>query len=266
MKEGFAGITSHAMLFAPITGIAAIYLFAKGIYSKKSYYVVLAAACVLVVFTTLSRSAISATICGIFGIVVINSTSERFTKMIRLVMPVILIFCVFISFKSEESTVIGFGEKNALAIKGKTVSSRKNLWEGRLVEFYDNPVLGLGVGQSKGYGTFYDQSAGKFAATVEPGSAYLVVLSMTGLMGAITLVIALGAELLALFKVWAYVPKRRKFELAGIGLFLFVHAVAEGWIYSPGIITCLFFWLWFGMVGDSVYEAVYGNNRGLIPS
>jgi hypothetical protein len=105
---------------------------------------------------------------------------------------------------------------------------------------------------STGYGAAIEYASDRFSTTVEPGSAYLVVLSMTGLLGALSLIWIIGTELFMLKKFWSYVPSERKYEIAGIGSLLFVHGGAEGWIYSAGAVMCLYFWIWMGRLGDTV--------------
>jgi hypothetical protein len=260
-REGFPGITTHAMLFAPVTGIAAVFLLAKALDEKKNAYMLLAALCYLTGFTTLSRSAIAAATCGLLAVIALNAQTKRLFGFMKLLMPVVILLAMTVSYIPEESLPAGFGKVTALTAKGTALKSRKELWEGRLTEFKDNPVVGLGVGMAQKYGINADPTAGRFSGMVEPGSAYLVVLSMTGLLGAMALAMVIGVELLRLAKVWDAVPQRRKFELTGIGLLLIVHAGAEGWIYSPGGVICLYFWLWLGMVGDSVDRAVYRLNE-----
>ena len=84
---------------------------------------------------------------------------------------------------------------------------------------------------------------------VEPGSSYLAVLAMTGLLGAVSFCLALGFLMSKFF-----VSRRRvgldKDILYLVGIYLAVHGVAEGWILGFGSPLCFLFWLWLGRVGD----------------
>jgi O-antigen ligase len=87
------------------------------------------------------------------------------------------------------------------------------------------------------------------AVNVEPGSSYLAVLSMTGLVGAISFAAVLGPLLLK-FLVSRKNAGLDKDILCVVGIYLAIHANAEGWVLAIGTPTCFLFWLWLGNVGD----------------
>lgn len=254
-KAGFPGITSHAMLFGPIAGIAAIFLLSKALVEKNYWIMTLGILCYLAVFLSLSRCAIAAATVGVLVVFMISMKKRRKYTAIRLLLPFVFALALLAAYLPEDKIPIGFGTTNVIAAKGLG-NSRAKLWEVRMEEFKSNPVLGVGIGLS-GASTFVRGDERGFAGSVEPGSGYLVMLSMTGLTGAVFLVFAILVELKSLRKYWQSINPLRQYELTGIGTFLFVHAGAEGWIYSPGGIMCLYFWLWLGMVGDSHNSARY---------
>jgi O-antigen ligase len=134
-------------------------------------------------------------------------------------------------------------------------NSREELWMARLSEFEASPIFGVGVGMgmvsdrvSDWDGVVVDAS-GK--VNIEPGSSYLAVLSMTGLFGAI-------GVLLLLFSVFKKLRRRRTndhvdsdlFEYLAISGFFVIHMVAEGYIFSEGHQLCLLLWLCLGCLFD----------------
>lgn len=261
IKEGYPGITSHAMLFGPIAGIASVSLLARILAGKKYWLIFLPILCYMASFASASRAAIAATTSGVFLILMLAIKKGHLRTLIRLLFPIVLIAVIFMLIFPEEE-FIGFLEADTLTRKG-FLNSREGLWEARLMEFRENPILGLGVGMSESAGRFVHERGGLFgfAGTVEPGSAYLVVLSMTGVLGALSLIIVIGTELISLRKWWKFIEITRKYELVGIGSLLFVHATAEGWIFGPGSIICIFFWLWLGIVRDSSDTARLNKNQ-----
>jgi len=261
IKEGYPGITSHAMLFGPIAGIASVFLLSKALSENKYWLISLAILCYMASFTSASRAAIAATSIGVFLVLLLAIKKGRTRTLIRILFPIVLIAVIFMLIFPEEE-FFGLLEADTLVRKG-FLNTREGLWDARLMEFKENPIVGLGVGMSAGSGRFVHENEGllQFAGTIEPGSAYLVVLSMTGILGAVSLIIVIGTELNSLRKWWKIIPTTRKYELAGIGSLLFVHATAEGWIYSPGSVLCLFFWLWLGIVRDSCDIVRINNNQ-----
>jgi len=250
-KEGFPGITSHAMLLGPVAGIGSIFLLSKAFSENKYWLTTLAILCYIVSFASASRAAIAGTTIGFCLILMVGLNRGKILSLVRLIFPLISIFVFLILVFPEEKLFFDFLKVDDLRNKGFS-HSRKQLWEERMTEFREKPIVGVGIGMSFGYENALSKGFGeKFTGTVEPGSAYLVVLSMTGLLGAISFIILIGYEMLSLRKYWEFIEFKRKHEIIGIGSLLFVHAIAEGWIFSPGNVLCLFFWLWLGIVRDS---------------
>lgn len=256
-RAGSPGITSHAMLFGPIAGISVIYLLSKALVEKSPFHFVLSAICYYASLTSLSRAAIVATTFGAVAVLLLSIGNPKFIKFGLIPSALIGIVISIFSGVSLEGNANDLARVEAFSNKGIETSSRDELWETRISEFKANPLLGLGIGMSNEY----DRSVEGFVGSVEPGSAYLVVLSMTGIAGAIALIWIISIEIFSIQSVWKQLPQRTKYELSGIGLLLFVHGGAEGWIYSPGGLMCLFFWLWFGRLGDAVDHIRYARSR-----
>jgi hypothetical protein len=134
----------------------------------------------------------------------------------------------------------------ALAKKG-TDNSRLDMWQSRLDEFKSSPLIGIGVAMGSGQGAGKDSDGN---IRVEPGSSYLALLAMTGGLGTLAFFLALGSV------VFRFANSRQGSILdtdilSVIGIFMAVHAIAEGWILGYGSPLCFIFWLWLGALGDA---------------
>ena len=108
-----------------------------------------------------------------------------------------------------------------------------------------SPVFGVGIGITK---KDFVESTGKYV--VEPGSAYLTVLSMTGLVGATGIVVFMVGLAKNFFACQHRIPAPDRLEAMAVGSFWAVHGIAEGWTFAVGSSICLFFWIWTGRVSD----------------
>ncbi len=260
-KQGYPGITAHAMLFGPLAGIATLFLLSKSLSQKKYWLLVVVIICFFAAFASASRTAIAATFTGCLTVLTMALRKGKLQTWLRILSPVVIVLALYMIVNPEAKTTSGFLNVEDLQQKGLG-NTRERVWGMRLQEFKENPVMGLGIGMSNAYEETLASGAVKgFTAAVEPGSAYLVVLSMTGAVGATSLLLVIGAGLNSLRKKWGKIPLERKYQITGIGLLLFVHGVAEGWIYSAGAVLCLFFWLWLGIVRDSSDAVLLQENR-----
>lgn len=252
-KEGNPGITTHAMLYGPISGFASLFLFSKACTKekKRKLYIFLSIICLTAVFSSLSRIAITATILGLTTALLYTLKLEKSKFFILALVIAGISLITALSYLNQSDKYGDADSGSAFTQKGSETSSRTELWDERLREFKSNPILGIGVGVSQ---EILDENIllnGEFIGFVEPGSTYLVILSMTGLLGAISLSIAIGFEFLNFLNCSKYIQKYTNIEILGMGVFFIVHGVAEGWIYSPGGIICIMFWLWFGRMVDA---------------
>lgn len=138
----------------------------------------------------------------------------------------------------------------ALAYKG-TANTRADLWAARIAEFKSSPLLGIGVAMGTGSGSEVEVGGN---IRVEPGSSYLAILAMTGLFGTVAFCIALS--LLLYDFVQTSDANVESQIVCGIGVFLAVHGLAEGWVLGFGSPLCFLFWLWLGRVGDLTPRSV----------
>lgn len=131
-----------------------------------------------------------------------------------------------------------------------TRDTRTWLWDARLQEFKESPVVGIGFARTR-YGRI--STEGDY---IEPGSSYLAILSMTGLAGGIGWFVLFGAFGAAYVRDAASVPKLDRLLIAAVAAFFGVHLAFEGYIYAPGSLIGLIFYAWLATAWDTVEQGV----------
>jgi O-antigen ligase len=122
---------------------------------------------------------------------------------------------------------------------GSTFSSREGKWNNRLDEFEENPIFGCGFAALD---VSHNEDYSAYNGVVEPGSSWLALLSMTGVMGAILFAMMFLPTISSLIKAR---PGTASLLLASI-VFFSVHLVVEGYIFASGNYLCFLFWLILG--------------------
>jgi|GEM_PF-1005392 len=235
----FSSFMNQSMLLGPIVGIGISIALIRAIHMKSWLWGGGAILGVLPLFASGSRLATLSTgvaICFLF---------LRRKPILGLIFSVVISVAITLFFthggelKSEDSAV------GMLAKKG-TKNSRTDLWQSRIDEFKSSPIIGIGISMGSGSGV----SKSETGIRVEPGSSYLAIFSMTGILGAF-----------AFFSGILYVICRYAFNKNGsplqndvlsvTGIYLGVHGIAEGWVLGFGSPLCLLFWLWLGRLADA---------------
>lgn len=239
----FGGLTTHSMLLGPISGIGAIFLCTLAFKTKRSIYWVGVFLCIMSVLFSASRSALFATLAGVIvALYKLSKTRRRFVKI--LVGISLLGLCTFPIWESATLGVITKQQKNIAS--GGQFSSRQKLWNDRIEEFKSNPILGVGF---VAIGPNHINSVNKKTGVIEPGSSWLSILSMTGIIGTLILIPILFSSFLT---VW-YSNSTCSPLLVGLLTLLFVHMIAEGYIFSAGSFLCFSLWLIMGCANDQKY-------------
>ncbi len=245
----FSGITNHSMLLAPIASftllIAVSQLFSSIVNTIKTkiYYSILLVVSGLIILLTGSRTALIAALgATVFMIYKINRDSlMKFIGVILL--SVILSAASYPLWASYMDTMTKKNE--AAKASGSMTSSRDSKWEARLIEFNSNPLFGVGYAAVlPGLGDEFDVTTGQ----VEPGSSWLALLSMLGLMGFVPLIALVIKDFIFLFK--NEVDLQRSSMLGALLFFFIVHMTAEGYIFGAGGYLFFMFWLLLGVIDN----------------
>ena len=249
----FCGVMAYANTLGPMSGLGVVIAASKAITSKKRaklMWSAAAAACMVPCIASTSRVSLIALAVGL--VVVLLMEWRRFGLGLLVILPLgaaVAFGGYYTILKTER-----FSETIAMLEEKGLENSREMLWHARLKEFKEHPNWGVGIGLAEGAeleGRSADET-GKI--TVEPGSSYLGLLSMTGLSGAA----GMGILLLWVTGQWLgrfrFLPPGQASQMMGIGAFMAVNGLAEGWIIAVGSPLCLIFWLWLGHLVDAVHK------------
>jgi|GEM_PF-420478 len=245
-RGGFAGFFKHSMMLGPMAAVAMLVAIHRAYTTDKKKKRWLFLGCAALAFITSvaagSRAALLAGVSGgLFYFYKINQG-----KITRFVRTVIIIVAIGIfSFPLwEPYTERIMGKMAYSEQQGDLLLTRSAFWEIRIREFRSSPLLGVGFASvdTSILDNRYDATGGN----VEPGSSWLAVLSMTGLLGFIPFLLLILKYICFLFK-----ENNNKIQSAYLGgmIFLFiVHMMAEGYVLSAGSGLFFYFWLIMGNI------------------
>lgn len=239
----FGGLTRHSMSLAVFAGVSTLFYFYKSQKQKqenKSMYWLFTILSLCTVLFSASRSALLATLAGLLVMLyIVKKERGSFIKTLLLI-----IVGAMLTFPLWESAAEGVLKKQKNNTEsGSTFSSRGSKWEARISEFTDSPVFGVGFSAQDPEGKdTYDKKTG----TIEPGSSWLAILSMTGAIGFILVILMLLFPMLYLHDN----PNPYNALLLGLFVFFALSFIAEGYIFAGGNPLCIIAWLVFGCAND----------------
>lgn len=245
----FGGLTIFSMMLGPIAGIGSLYMLALWNKTRKRWYMIGSICCMFAVLFSASRSALMAALAGnVLMLYKMSGTGSRFMKYV-----VIITLAASITFPLWESALDNVIAKNQANVEaGNAFNSRSEKWEARTKEFKDSPLLGVGFASIDINASDISEST-LSSGVVEPGSSWLCILSMTGLIGALLL---LPVFYRAFVSAW-----RSQSELAaviiGVLTLFYVHMFAEGYALSGGSFLAFCLWLTVGVA----YDCKFYNNK-----
>lgn len=242
-RGAFTGVLNHANLLGPIAGLgAALALrcwFAGAPWPALAVAAVCAAACV----SAAARIALAALIITTLLLVAAYwRTAPRASVYLYTVGGA----CILALFLSPRLP-IGIGSALAPLRQKGFQHTRAEHWSARWTEFRARPMLGNGIGAAQDYGSERDLQG---QVTVEPGSGWLAVLSMTGLTGAAALTWLFAHLLRCVSHIRAGRLVPDLIDPVVTVVFLGVHALGEGWFFAVGSPLALLFWLALGLLSD----------------
>lgn len=248
----FGGLTSHSMLLGPIAGVGVLFCSWIGFRTKKYIYWILSALCAFSVMFSASRSSLMAMMAGMT--ILIYKLSATKTTFIKVIVGIIMLGAI--TFPVWGGALDSVLKKNELNIEaGSALSSRDALWRARILEFKNSPLFGVGFDAlnldiAREVGGFDEQTG-----MVESGSSWLIILSMTGIIGLMLL--------LPLFIVTyrsAFLSKCSLSSLiCGVLTLFYVHMIAEGYIFYGGSLLAFMLWTTIGVAYDCKYSFFLHN-------
>jgi hypothetical protein len=240
-RADFTGLYNHSMVLGPLAAIATIscLYYAYNITSKKKKYLLYVTSflCFLSVVSAGSRSALLALFFG-FLFFLYKAYGKNMIKTVT-----VLIFFSLILVSTyplwQERTTFMFSKMDS----GDVLDSRAAKWEQRIVEFNSSPIFGIGFASiDVTLGDDFDKEKG----TIEPGSSWLAVLSMTGLLGFLIFFFMILKKILFVLNT-----SNDSLKLAYLGSILIIfifHMFAEGYVFASGSLLFFFFWLVMGVI------------------
>lgn len=235
----FSGLTKQSMYLGPISGISVIYLFYLTIFKRQYWSWFLIIPCAGCLLFASSRIAFAATIGGL--LVELYYMSENKSKAIKRLIVIGIFICL--TFPLWESATFALQEK--ASANENLINSRANKFLARVTEFTSSPVYGVGFASIDANGL---DSFNHKTGTIEPGSSWLGILSMTGIIGMIYFCTLYFHTILSIIRIKQYA------WLLAILFFFGIHMLAEGYVFAAGSPTAFLLWMSLGCAFDKKFE------------
>ena len=255
LAGAFGGITQHSMILGPLSAFGAIYLISQLLterFEQPISYLMWGAFFLCVISTLISASR-GALICAVMGILIIlffkyKGNMGKFVR--RTLLIVIMLIACYPLYSNFASGVIQ--KQKANEESGSTFSSRDEKWTNRTAEFESSPILGIGFASISLDTTEASAGMTQMQGVVEPGSTWLAILSMTGIVGAIPFYILVFGTLWKLYQTTRESNMMQYALLFALLSSNILHQFAEGYALAGGSYLCYYFWLLLGVCLSSL--------------
>lgn len=252
MSGLFGGLTRHSMVLGPMSSTGALFLLYRFYKSpadgsrRRLWLLAGIALSVLSVVLSASRSALLALAAAML-LFVFLAQDRRMGRTLKWIVGLTALLLVTFPLYQPYTVMLQAKQEKNVA-EGGTFNSRDFIWDMRTAEFEEHPLFGYGyaaIDWSKlpAHRQDYINSEG----TVEPGSTWLAVFSMTGLCGGIPFCLLV---LLVLARIWNYEREStHPFPALLVALLVMsvIHQFAEGYALSAGSYFAFYFWLLLGV-------------------
>lgn len=250
----FSGLTKQSMMLGPVGGITALIgLYRYYITNKKQYIFLLLAGYASCIFSASRGAFIATTIALLVLLYKISKNKIVFLKRIILILSISIITSpLWIS-----GTQMLQDKHNVHKGESELFDSRSEKFSYRINEFVSSPIYGVG------FSAINPNNGDKISknGVIEPGSSWLAILSMTGLIGFILFILILSRS----YKR-SSLPKNRNINILffSILILLSIHWIIEGYIFAAGNTLCFFSWLMLGICNDKDINNIKYNKLLLI--
>jgi hypothetical protein len=243
-RGGYIGLFANSMLLGPMSAIAILVMVhraSQAVDTVRWFYFVMAAFALLTCVAAGSRSALVAVIAGVV-FYYYKTFQRKLTRFTRVVLVIVTI--CFISYPLwQQYTDRLMGKMAYGQLQGNLMVSRTFLWETRVNEFKTSPMIGVGFAAVD---TSLSDRFDKIKGRVEPGSSWLAILSMIGLLGFIPITVLIFSYIRSLYI--DNVNQTKSAFLGGLLAFFCFHMFAEGYVLSAGSGLFFYFWLVMGNI------------------
>lgn len=246
----FSGFYSHSMVLAPMSGFSACYVLYNFFRHRNKYLLILLLPCIWGVFVAASRAAFIAMNVSLIVLL------YRYLDNRKLFIRYMVVISIFLSITSPvwNAGMEGINSKGSIVTKSG-FSSRTNLWNSRIEEFKSSPIYGVGFSSADKRHISVRNTSG----VIEPGSSWLAIASMTGIIG---LLWVLYFFVKSFRRLW---NDERKESILYLSLltFISIHMISEGYIFAGGSTLCVFAWLVLGCINDFIETHNYGKSSNI---
>lgn len=234
----FSGLTKQSMMLGPVGGITALLGGYKYMQCKRKIYLLILIMGYLACIYSASRGAFVASTIALLVLL------YRMSVNIALYFKRLFFILILIGISSPiwiSSTEMLQEKHNVHKDDTEIFDSRAEKFAYRLEEFISSPIYGVGFSAiDPNIGDKYSRQG-----VIEPGSSWLAILSMTGILGAILFVKMFVRSLKRSFSC-----NKRMVLLSSILVLMSIHWIVEGYIFASGNTLCFFSWLILGMCYD----------------
>lgn len=249
----FAGLFDHSMKLGPMASLASLFLMYKGFISQKKWLFLLSALCACAVLFSASRG-------SFIGLLVstcflMYKYSRNKAQLIKILITTFVL--LVITYPIWSGAMEGLEQKQANNVaKGGTLLSRSLKWRCRINEFISSPIWGVGFSSINPNGPEYWN---KTTGVIEPGTSWLAILSMTGMLGFILFM----KIYLRAYNLVKKTMNDRSIILYSFVIFFSVHLIIEGYIFAAGNPVCIIFWLIIGCCSDMQNDSECEENNNV---
>lgn len=247
----FSGFMIHSIYLGLFAGLAATYALVRVLSSSTNrnrvlwfvYMLCCLGACIL----SASRNGV---LSGIVGCLTVLFSWFRNKKSKAVTLLFVIALLGVVSFP------VWGGLTNFLVEKqlgnnemGGVIYSRETKINARIIEFKRSPIYGIGF-------CVIDPSldvVNKENGQIEPGSSWLEIASMTGIIG---FVLFLTIFIKALHRAWNNMNKSKSCAFLALLAAFMAHMIFEGWVLAPHSIMVVTMWLVISSTFDQI-EPIY---------
>lgn len=251
----FGGLFNHSMKLGPMASLASMFLTYKAFVTKRKWLFVLSSICACAVLFSASRGSFVALIGG--TIFLMYKYSKDRSHLMRIILTTIVLLAITYPVWSE--AMAGLEKKQADNVRmGGTFTSRTAKWINRISEFKSSPLWGIGFSSiDPNTHEYWNKAKG----IIEPGTSWLSILSMLGMVGFTLFMIIFKKAYTSVLNS----TNNHCILLYSFLIFFSIHMITEGYIFAAGNPVCIFFWLLLACCYDTKYieNKEYGNEDNL---
>lgn len=243
----FAGLMNHSIVLGHFAGLSTVYMFSKALSAGNSrprmLYFLVGALCFGACLLSASRNGIYSCIVACI-IIVICYYRKRLLKGVFVLLAVAGIAALSFPLWGELTGFLTEKNANNVEMGGSMFFSRENKFDARITEFKSSPLFGIGFCTINPDLDKVNYENGQ----IEPGSSWLAVGSMMGLLGLIPFIMIC---IICAKKAWNKHNRSESCLLSSLLFFYFVHLFSEGYLMAPRSFLALVFWLLLGAIFSS---------------